>query len=289
MKKYFFTFLFLTLALPMVANAEYLIIEPSKTSTFSKNEEFYLDIKLDPNNISINGIEGLIIVPSGIEVLSVEDGNSLVKNWIEKPIVSNNIKFSGIIPNGFSGYLNTYDQKKGFLFRLVLKGKESNKYDLKIKEINLTKNDGQGTLIKNKDISFSLNIDETVSDVKYFSDDNTRPFLDYEIISDANIFDGKKVLIFNAIDDKSGVKEVLIKEGRKGDFVKIESPYLLEDQLRKGIITLRVLDNNNNETIIKIKPPVFGNLLDILLVIIFVLIVIIFYAKYKNKKNINNI
>lgn len=289
MKNILFIFLLLIIILPKTARAEYFELRSQIDSIFGVGDEFYIDLVVDPKDISINGIEGKIEVSEGLKVIGIENGQSIVKNWIETPVVTNSFVFSGIIPNGFSGYLNSDQKEKGLVFRVLLKAESVGKKSVFVKDLSITKNDGIGTLLKVPSVEKLLNVKEVGAGLRYRSEDFVKPTIYYEIVSNQDIFEGKYFLVFNAQDDRSGIKEVSIKERGHKDFKKIESPYLLEDQSRKGIITLRAIDNSNNETIVKIKPEVgFINIL-FYLVSFALFVSIIFYAKYKFKKNINNI
>lgn len=264
----------------------------TKSNNYQQGSEFYIDVVVDPQGQSINGVDGELVIANA-NVLRIEDGGSIVKNWIVRPVFTDNngaknINFSGIIPNGFNGYLNS-TQKRGLVFRVVLGAKKEGLVNFNLKNLMVTKNDGQGSPINVKNQIMSINISNTGEIEKYTVVDNERPEVNYEIITDPNLFDGKNVLVFSAIDSKSGLKDIYIKEGSR-DFKPADSPYLLEDQLLRGIILLKVTDNAGNETLVKIKPTLAthlpNNSLVILIITILVFIIGMFYIKNKsNKRN----
>lgn len=266
----------------------------SSDSNYQPNTQFAVDVMLDPEGNVINGIEGEISVTNNVAIVRIENGGSIVKNWITQPQVvsgknSQGIQFSGIIPNGFGGYVNTGPSgKSGLVLRVILEAKNTGQIGFGLKNIIATKNDGQGTLIKGENKNIFIQISNTGSSQKYTTNDFERPTINYEIVQDPNLFDGKKTLVFNAIDSKSGIASVYVQEGKR-ESKEIQGPYVLEDQSLKGIISLRVLDNAGNETLIEIKPSlasyVSSNMVKILGgVIVLVILVNLYYAK-RNKKN----
>ncbi len=262
----------------------------TKSNNYQQGSEFYIDVAVEPNGQSINGVDGELVITNA-NVLRIEDGGSIVKNWITRPVLTGkdgsiNVNFSGIIPNGFNGYLNSIE-KGGLVFRVVLKAKNEGLVNLNLKNLMVTKNDGEGSPISVKNQTMSIKISNTGEVEKYTAVDNERPEVNYEIVTDPNLFDGKKTLVFSAIDSKSGLKDVYIKEGFK-DFRPADSPYLLEDQSLRGIILLKVTDNAGNETLVKIKPTLAAylpnNSLVMLILVILIFIIGVFYIKNKNNK-----
>jgi hypothetical protein len=262
----------------------------TKSSVYKDGSEFYADVLIDPQGQPINGIDGELLITNA-NVLRIEDGGSVVKNWISRPEVVErkglkSIVFSGITPNGFNGYLNS-NQKKGLVFRVVLKNKNNDSVNLSLKNILVTKNDGQGTSINTGSKILNIGISSTGDIEKYTLLDNEKPEVSYEIVTDQNLFDGKKTLVFSVADSKSGFKHAYVKEGMN-DFKLVNSPYVLEDQSLRGIILIKVVDNADNETLVTIRPSLAAylpiNIIGLLVLIILVFIVAVFYIKNKNNK-----
>lgn len=266
----------------------------TKSNNYQQGSEFYVDVLVDPQGQSINGIDGEISITNS-SVLRIEDGGSVVKNWISRPEVTvkgdtANVVFSGITPNGFSGYANS-NKKEGLVFRIVLKPQKNGQINLSLKNLIVTKNDGEGTPINVKGKSLTINTSNSGDSEKYTSIDTERPEVSYEIVNDQNLFEGKKTLVFSVIDSKSGFRNAYVKEGTN-DFVLANSPYLLEDQSLRGIILLKVTDNAGNESLVTIRPTLYAylptNSLSILVLIVLVCIASVFYIKNKkNKRNAN--
>jgi hypothetical protein len=104
MKKFYFiliiSFVFIISGSKVFASD--IILNTSKNKLDLK-EQFYIDVMLDIDGNSINGIEGTINFPEDkLSFIRAEEGKSMVTFWIQKPLSNKgNISFSGIIPNGF--------------------------------------------------------------------------------------------------------------------------------------------------------------------------------------------
>mgnify|MGYP000900488411 CR=1 FL=1 len=212
------TFYSLILILWLIPNSSFAVSFDlfTNSNNYQKNSEFYVDVVIEPEGQSVNGVDGELSI-SNAKVLRIEDGGSVVKNWINRPISilkngSENIAFSGIIPNGFIGYANSTN-KEGLVFRVVLKPSADGQVNLSLKKVLVTKNDGEGTSINVKDKSLTIAVSNTGKNEKYIPIDNERPEVNYDIITDQNLFNGKKTLVFSVIDSKSGFKNAYIKEG----------------------------------------------------------------------------
>lgn len=263
----------------------------SISKNYKPETNFFVDILIDTNNININGLSGEIVLPKNLELVYFEDSNSIIKNWIERPVLENGkVTFSGITPNGFNGYVNTNSQKhEGLVLRMVLKSKNEQKSEIVLQNVLITKNDGQGTLVKLENAKTNLSFTASGFKESYSIIDTNPPQVFYEIVVDPNLNGGAKSLAFNVIDNESGFKEAFVKEG-SGDFKSATSPYRLEDQNLRGIIQLRAVDNAGNITTVSVKSPieaylssnyfVFGSLAVLLVLFI------IFYAKFKKTFNI---
>lgn len=261
------------------------------SNTQAQGSQFYVDVLVDTQGTAVNGLSGDLLITKNAKIVRIEDGGSVVKNWVSRPLPGNAINFSGIIPNGFNGYLNATSQdKKGLVFRVVLESKDgtknNQKIDLQLNNLIATKNDGEGTIINAKNQNISIDVSSSGSSTSYELNDNEKPEVSYEIVSDENLFDGKKVLVFSVVDSKSGFKNAYVKEGMN-DFVPATSPYLLEDQSLKGIILIKVIDNAGNESLVTIRPSLVSYLnFGILgMALIFVAIIVVFALYIKNRKN----
>lgn len=264
----------------------------SNSKNYKKDSQFYVDVFVNTKGISVNGINGTLTASKNIKIVRIEDGSSIIKNWIDRKLTENKFVFSGIIPNGFSGYVNTANKNnQGLVFRIVLQAESNGNAILNLSNLFITKNDGEGTVVKLKDIGYDFLISSDGVSESYNIVDNEKPEISYKIVSDKDLFNGKKTLVFSATDGQSGISGVYIKESN-GEFKLIESPYLLENQSFGSIILIKVVDNFGNINEFEIRSNItsylslyLSNWLNkiILAFVVLVVIVIIFYAKRKNK------
>jgi len=291
LKKIIALFIFaLCLFINNKADASFISIKPSSDS-LSKDEQFYIDVNLNTEGKTINGIEGSISFSSdNISFVRAEEGNSIVNLWIDKPALSDGvIKFSGIIPNGFSGVIDPFNPDNklpGLIIRLIFETKKEGDCNIAISKAITTLNDGLGTVDNITPSSIKISIQNTSNPYIYKTPNDTAPELSASVIRDPNIENNKYVLIFDAKDKQTGIKEVLIKEGSR-PWKKIESPYLLEDQSRHSIITVQATNYSGSSIAINIdalpyKLISFTNIIILIFILAGLLFIIKkYYEKYK--------
>ncbi len=289
-KKIFIFIIIFNLFLVSRVFAADLILSPSKDS-FGLEEQFYIDLMLDPKGESINTVLGNISFSNdNIVFLRAEDGKSMINLWVEKPkLDQNKISFAGIISNGFEGVIDPFSPEHklpGLIVRLVFETRKSGSVDFSTSTFSLYKNDGMGTEIKILPILKSIKINNIINKVRFENKNHQAPDLEAFIVQDQNIFNNKYTLIFKAIDKGTGIKSVMIKEGRR-DWKEIESPYLLKDQARHSNITLQAINFSGAGTIINIdKIPYNWRFLSQIIIVIVIIIVssILIFKKIHGKK-----
>lgn len=269
-----------------------LFFEPHK-ETVGLSEEFYIDLKLelDRDEVPVNGIKGIINFPDDkISFIRAENGKSIIDLWVKKPeLVKSQIEFAGVSSHGFDGTIDPFNLDKklpGLVTRLVFVAKKSGEIDFLTSNTFLNLKDGEGTEIVLSPNKIRLVVLNQENEFKYEIKDNTEPKLEAEIIRNHNLFNNKYVLVFDANDKESGVKEVSIREGR-GSWRVVLSPYLLKDQTRHSIINLKATNFAGLSTIIEIEPlPYNRNNLTRSVVVIIFLILLFFVVKknYAKKK-----
>jgi len=280
----------LTLFVNKRVEASTLILKPS-SNILSIGEQFYVDVMLDTEGKIINGFDGSINFPSSnISFLRAEEGSSMISFWVEKPTLKEDtITFSGIMPNGFSGVIDPFNSKTklpGLMIRLVFEAKKEGSIYLSSLKTYTTLNDGLGTIDNILDHNIPLTIQNNYSSFVYKTPGDVSPELSAYITRDPNLFDDKYTLIFDAKDHQTGIKEVLIKEGKR-NWKKIESPYLLEDQSRHSIITLQATNYSDSSIVMNIEglPYKIFTVTNIIIAILSVIILLFIakkvYEKYK--------
>ena len=286
--------LLITISIFFLATKTYasiVTLTPSK-DTVGIGEQFYVDMMLDPQNVSVNGVEGNVFFSGdNISFVRAENGKSLINLWMEEPKLNgNNISFAGIIPNGFDGVIDPFNPKQklsGLIVRLIFESKKPGIANIGAFPLSVTLNNGQGSVENTNNVSTSILIQNIENAFVYNDINDVNPELSASIVRDPNLFDNKYVLLFQARDQETGIKDVLIKEGNR-DWKKITSPYLLEDQTRHSDIALQANNFLGSSITITINsiPYDFLSKVSVISLIIFVFIIlfILFIKKYVNKK-----
>lgn len=257
----------------------------SSNSSFSIGEEFYVDVLLDAENNSINGVSSQIFFNKNfLELKRIEDAKSMVNFWVDKPYEDNGvIKFSGIINNGFDGVIDPFNLKKklpGVILRLVFVGKNPGSFSLETKNTLINLHDGMGTELNldNKDLVLNIREDEKYSKLEY---PQSFPEIQAEIIKDKDLYNGNYALIFNVTDSESGIKEVLVKEGYRRWRVA-ESPYLLKNQTPHQKIIIKASNYQGESSVFvinKLPYKTYEIIIISIIMIVLVLAVVYFLVK----------
>ncbi|MEO5646657.1 MAG: hypothetical protein ABIO57_00285 [Candidatus Paceibacterota bacterium] len=291
MKKILFTFLLLLIAQVSYAKEIPVVMLTHVPQTGALLQQFYVDVVVDPKGGSINGIQGAVTFsPDMLTFVRAETGTSNITLWIDQPKAQGDtISFSGVIPNGFNGLINPFDQSvklPGQIVRLVFSGKAPGIAKISTTNISITDNDGIGTIEKMTDTNNTVTVSDTAAPSLYINNDIISPTLSATVINDHNLYDGKSVLIFNATDKESGVDHVTLQEG-DGELSTIESPYVLHDQSRKSILLLHAYDMSGNVATITIAPLVPHTSATAMVIVLFITL-IIFYVIYKKIRYVKN-
>lgn len=222
----------------------------ANTQTVAKEQQFYVDVFLQAENESINGIEGVLIYPKELVTLvRIEDGSSIITPWIERPKdTKGEITFTGIIPGGFQGLIDPFKGTttgKGKVFRLVFEGKEEGRGPLFFSSLFGTLHDGDGTLTEPKHAPYIISVTNEYLPTVYTVTDTFSPDMEAYVVTEKDLNNGKPTLIVSAIDKESGVSRVELLSGSR-DWKIIESPYLLDRKERTSILTVRAYDMEGN-------------------------------------------
>lgn len=244
----------------------------SPVSEIGVGQKFYIDLMLDTEGSDINAVQGTVNFPGDIlKFDSLNDGGSVVDFWVEKPAYKDGaVIFSGIIPGGFNGVLSPYYQgaKPGKILRLYLIAKAEGSALIKLTDAKVLLNDGKGTEAPLAISNFFAYV--TTSADKQFTISNQIPKdtespedFKPQIVSDPNLFDGKRVLIWDAKDKGSGIGHYEIAEERGNNIARnyaelswqtAESPYVLKDQSLESYIYIKAIDRDGNFRIVYLLP-----------------------------------
>lgn len=286
--------------IPFIARAATIYLAPAE-GEFSPGETFIEEIKLDTEGEDINAIEVNLGFPGDIlEIVDFSDGGSLLKIWVDKPIINDSqetinkykgtLSFTGGVPNGFTG--------EGTLGKVVFKARALSQGKMKtlpreakiqfLAETQLLLNDGQGTLAKLTKKGSILQIIAEKSEIlgnewqSIIKEDDILPeFFEIKISRESSMFEGKYFISFLAVDEQSGIDHYEIQEG-DGEWQEATSPYVLQDQSLKSIIRVKAIDKAGNEKI-EILNPSGKSIIDWFVLTVF--LVIIGWMAYRNIKH----
>lgn len=249
---------------------------------FSANQELADDgvivsLGVDTGPDKINAITGELTYDQSIlELVTISNANSIVPLWVESPVskIPGIIYFSGVIPGGFGG--------QGKIISLIFKSKVEGHNvikNVKIKTIEILRNDGLGTIVEANLVSPKQ---ETIRALDISSSvDNNKPELFRPILRKNDpLFEGKSYLLFNTTDKGSGVDKYFVSEGTS--WQEATSPYLLLDQNIARHIYVKAVDRAGNSLIVEVdQGKKFYQFWWFWVIIIVALIGVCFWCKRK--------
>lgn len=142
MRKIFFiaVSLFFFIATSFVSNASTLFFMP-QNAEYQESETFIKTFQIDTNDQEVNAIESKINFDQNIlEAVDVITGDSVIKLWTKKPLISNSegsIEFGGGVPGGHKG--------SGVILKIIFKAKKTGDFTLNLSEIKVLLNNGEAT------------------------------------------------------------------------------------------------------------------------------------------------
>jgi len=300
-KVIYFLFVVGIFLVPSNINAAEIYLEPD-VKRIKIGQQIIVDILLNTENEVINAVEGAVIFPNDLLSLrAINDGDSILSLWLERPSVVEGcagvceVAFSGIIPGGFKGVLSPFysGELPGKIISLVFEAKKTGVGILYIKDAVVLLHDGEGSATDTTlgTIGFEVLPSLVGSGVKLplpFSNDKISPEeFKPEITKSPDVFNNQWFLVFNAQDKSSGIEYYEVKEGTR-QFIKIESPYLLKNQLLYDEIVIRAVDKAGNVREVYLAPlkekPLFAeSIFWIIVIIIFFLGVYLRQRKWRGK------
>ncbi|PIS22373.1 hypothetical protein COT50_02310 [candidate division WWE3 bacterium CG08_land_8_20_14_0_20_41_10] len=261
--------IFFSLFIPFSGWAAVLYLEPAE-GNYYHGDTFITNLRVDTENECINTIEAnLNFSQDALETVDFSQGNSILTLWLKPPIIeqkSGLVSFIGGIPGGYCGILPGDPGESNLLGRIIFKIKEvsGDSTSAKVEFLESSQvllNDGFGTPAKltAKGAVFTILAEKLEVAKDQWQEEiekdeiSPEPFA-IEIHQDPAIFEGKYFIMFLTADKQTGIDYYEIKEG-KGDWKRVESPYLLEDQSLTSIIKVRAVDKAGNERIVEYIPP----------------------------------
>lgn len=260
-----FLFLFLTFAFcifcPPVFAAEFFF--RTESNVVRIGQQFKINFFINTAQENINAFEGKILFSKDLlDFKEIQDGNTIVNFWIEKPKNQNGvISFSGITPGGFKG-------KEGLIFSVVFGAKSEGIVVFNVKDARVFLNDGKGSqaflTVRPFEMKVSSSVLAPTQPLLQIEDTQPPESFKPEIAKNETVFEGKWFVVFSTQDKGWGIDhyEILEKEQKnsirslfkKEKWEVVQSPYLLKDQKLKSYIFVKAVDRAGNERVIKILP-----------------------------------
>lgn len=187
-----------------------------------------------------------------LELSKIIDGDSFVNFWVQPPVEleKGKISFSGITPGGITG-------RDIVVLELEFKAKKEGVGSLMCAQVQVLLHDGLGTPLETSLVPLSLNIlgQSSIALVKteYVDTEAPEPFTPH-IMTDTDVFDGQKFLVFATEDKGSGIDYYEVKEGEFGSYERSESPYKIKNQALHKVFFIRAVDKEGNEYVASIYP-----------------------------------
>lgn len=290
-KIYFFILAFSAIFLPYSVFASTMYIDTNHLDFFV-GDTILFSVRINSENKDINTVEGEVLLDYLANAVSLTDINTAGSEfslWPSKPLPSESntsISFVGGSPGGLIS-------KDAIVFNIVLKLQETGQITLSPNNIGVYLNDGKGTKDEVSVKDLIINVLPKKSDAQsaddwstIISNDKTAPeSFEITLGKDPSIFDNQYFISFFTTDAESGVAYYEVQEGER-DFVRAESPYLLQDQSLKNLIQVKAIDKAGNERIEELTPsaaalPFYKNILFWIAVFI-IIIIVVFYVFWRN-------
>ena len=248
-------FLFCLSVFPSAVQAAYLYV-PQTAEEIPVMVNVSLRVNLNTEGKSANALSGTISLPADLELVSILAGDSTINLWVRPPALdqsSHSISFAGVTPGGFT-------LSDAHVFTMVVKGLQPGTSTLTFSDVQILAHDGQATPLQTKTQNPTLHIVSGLpAEVRPDSVDTEAPeaFVPY-IVSNPNLFEGSKTLIWYTVDKFGGPVTSYVREGFFARYKKSVSPYRLNDQSMTRDVYIKVVDEAGNERVVTI-PATSGN------------------------------
>ena len=253
-----FIFLFLIILFPTLSFASEFYFH-SVPGELRVGEKLEVNLKLNSEGEILNALEGRILYdPTTLRLERVSDGGSVINFWVDRPLEREVgvVDFSGITPGGFvSG--------DSLVLRIDFIALAPGRTKIQGEDFSALKHDGLGTNTVIKIIGTEIDIKEAVGliEPKSQTQDLIAPeIFTPRVVSQPEVFNGDKVLIFATTDKDSGLFGYYVREYQVpflkyfSTWQKVESPYRLEDQSRSSYVEVKAVDHSGNERLVQLLP-----------------------------------
>lgn len=227
---------------------------------------------LKPEGEPVNALEGELVYPAGDLILQeVSNGNSIINLWLESPamVSPGSLRFSGIIPGGWSGVLSPYDSNPGSgkILTLFFSAQSAGQYSLAWRRAQVLRHDGLATPVPLRTADLVLEIAPALPNNAapvVLTDDQVAPGTFVPVIArDRELFANRWFVSFATSDTDSGIAGYEIQEHadatpKPGAWRPATSPYVLTDQQLRKYVSVRALDRAGNERVSTLAPTNLG-------------------------------
>jgi hypothetical protein len=265
--KYFFfysSFIFVgflvSLSFPTTSHAGTFSLT-TDTDVILIGERTRVTVSISEYTNPITAIEGSVVFSKNVALVGIDDGNSIINFWVEKPDITTSsvaADFAGIIPGGYVGI-------EGKVLTLLFEGQEVGDTKISLSNMNTVSNDSAETIAQTIDHSVMISVvgegqhaKETTSEVDTEIPETFIP----QIGRDPSVFEGKWFVAFSTQDKKSGIDEYAVLEtvlptwrfAPQSRWIPSESPYVLHNQGRRHYVHIRATDRSGNIRIETVSP-----------------------------------
>ena len=277
--------------IPWVALAAEISL--SLPQSVNVGENFEVLINGNTDGVLINSVN--IILDYDQDLMSFsgyKSDGTVISLWVDSPNEQNgNIYMSGIIPGGVFGL---YDpNKQGLeaipLARLFFTAKKDGNAVFSFIKTEIFKHDGKGTSLIHTDKGGKVTIRDKViaksNEIKVddiFDNEKPEPF-EITLVEPSIFGETPLMIIFNANDTGSGIKEYKINDGALGVWKNVQSPQEISQGILSRNVTIRAFDFYGNFQDSSIRIPGFGLPRFLWIILILIIFCIVGYKVLKYK------
>lgn len=230
------------------ASAATVYFSPASVEV-KNNEVFPVEIRVDAQGgEELNAVAVGFVYPKDLlKVEEARDGGSIVNYWIERPNIGipGTVRLQGGITGGFKG---EGGKVVTLYFRALKKGSAKISID---ESTSVFLNDGKGTrqtpklMPLNIVVNGGAAVSGEMGELPSYIDGDAPEIFDAVVSRSPDLFGNQYFLAFSAKDSGSGIDYVEVKEGDM-EYVRTDSPYLLQNQALDKDITIRAVDKVGN-------------------------------------------
>jgi hypothetical protein len=275
----------ISIVVPQLASAASLYIDPA-LSQLNRGDSATMAVRLDVDEAAgecVNAADVILTYSEGIEPVDVSIGDSILRVWVEEPIIdraARTVAFAGGIPNGYCGRIPGDPRLTNVLAEVVfqlpgfaVRSSDSSATISFAPETTVYLNDGFGTKATLATYPATINLGSgpgaTIQNPwrEEVAADRIPPEeFSISLQRDEKAFSQKYYIVFNTTDKQTGIARYEVMEEPLAQFasfqwgradapwIETNSPYVLQDQSLNSTIRVRAVDKAGNEYIATYVP-----------------------------------